>query len=279
MTLSNLTVALITEVFQDHGSGDRLAHRLSEARHAGAELAVLPELPMDRWIPANRHASRGDAEDPGGRRQRTMARAAAAAGLAVLGGAIVRDPGTGARHNTALLYDRDGTQVLAYRKLHLPFEPGFWEASHYRPGDQAPEVYRGMPLALGVQICSDANRPTGCQLLAAQGAAVILVPRATPATSWARWRLVLGAAAVTSAAWVVSVNRRAEGGSSLIGGPSVVIAPDGELRLEATDGIAVIRLDGATVARARADYPGYLEFPARVYARGWQAARRDLTGE
>lgn len=279
MIQPSLTVALITEVFHDAAGGRRLVHRLAEARHAGAELAILPELPMDRWIPANRQASRNDAEDSGGRRQRAMGRAAADAGLAVLGGAIVRDPGSGARHNTALLFDRNGTEVLAYRKLHLPFEEGYWEAAHYQPGDRPPEVYRGLPLPLGVQICSDANRPIGCQLLAAQGAAVILVPRATPGASWPRWRLVLGAAAVTSAAWVVSVNRPAEGDPSLIGGPSVVIAPDGEVRHETADGLAVLRLDGAAVARARADYPGYLEFPAEVYARGWQAARRDLTRE
>ncbi|MCU0304491.1 MAG: carbon-nitrogen hydrolase family protein [Thermoanaerobaculales bacterium] len=271
MSPPSLTVALITETYADRTGPDRLARRLAEARRAGAGLAVLPELPLDRWAPADREPRDGDAEPPGGPRQRAMAEAAASAGIALLGGAIVRDPATGRRHNTALLIDAAGGLVSSYRKIHLPFEEGFWEAAHYAPGDQPPVVMTGLALALGVQICSDANRTSGCQLLAAQGAAVIAVPRATPAASWPRWRLVLRADAVTSALWVVTVNRPPESVPSPIGGASAVIAPDGEVLVETTDPLAVVELDGAAVARARAGYPGYLGFRPAVHARGWTA--------
>lgn len=279
MNHSTLVVALITEVFFDDIDGERLAGRLAEARSAGAELAVLPELPMDPWVPGTRKSDPTDAEEPGGRRHQALARAAGRAGVAVLGGAIVRDPQTGVRHNTALIFDGSGVLRASYSKVHLPYEDDFWEAAHYEPGTAPPEIVAGFSLPIGMQICSDANRTSGCQLLAAQGVGAIFVPRATPAASWPRWRLVLRADAVTSASWVVTVNRPPTGTDSPIGGPSAVIAPDGEVHCETTDAMAVVELDGAAVARARADYPGYLEFHPAVHQRGWaEVARRPPEG-
>ena len=100
-----LTVALITDVFPEPEENDRLLARLRDARARGAQLAVLPELPLNRWAPATRTPSDADAEPPAGPRASALAAAARTVGLAVLGGAIVRDPSSGRRHNTALLLD------------------------------------------------------------------------------------------------------------------------------------------------------------------------------
>jgi N-carbamoylputrescine amidase len=280
MSHSYLNIALITEVFFDDPDGERLSSRLAQARVAGADLAVLPELPLDPWVPAARVADPRDAEEPNGLRHRLQADAARAAGIAVLGGAIVRDPETGKRHNTALLIDNRGSLIGSYRKIHLPFEDDFWEAAHYEPGAEPPLVFPGFPLALGIQICSDANRTSGCQLLAAQGVGAIFVPRATPAESWPRWRMVLRADAVTSAAFVVTVNRPPVGDPSPIGGPSAVIGPDGEVVIETDEPLAVVRLDCEAVERARAAYPGSLDFHPGVHEKGWKsvAAHGSIAG-
>jgi predicted amidohydrolase len=266
-----LNIALITEVFFDDIEGERLTRRLCDARAAGADLAVLPELPLDPWIPASRDADPMDAEEPQGRRHQLQAGAAREAGIAVLGGAIVRDPSTGKRHNTALLFDDRGSLSGSYRKIHLPFEENFWEAAHYEPGEEPPSTFPGFAMPLGVQICSDANRTSGCQLLAAQGVGAIFVPRATPVESWPRWRMVLRANAVTAAAYVVTVNRPPFGESSPIGGPSAVFDPGGEVVIETTDPMAVVRLDTEAPIRAREAYPGYLAFHPGVHEKGWKA--------
>jgi predicted amidohydrolase len=158
---------------------------------------------------------------------------------------------------------------MSYDKLHLPFEDDFWEAAHYEPGTAPPRVSTDLGFPIGVQICSDANRTSGCHLLAAQGAALIIVPRATPAASWARWRMVLRADAVTSAAWLVTVNRPTEGDPSPIGGPSAVISPTGEIVDEADSGIVISTLDREAVDRARRDYPGYLDYRPEVHGSAW----------
>ncbi len=264
------TIALINDVFYDDPDGDRLHGRLHEAKRQGAELAVLPELPLNPWSPAHRTPLAEDAEPPEGPRHQRQAAAAAAAGIALLGGVILRDPATDRRHNTALLFDASGALAGAYQKLHLPEEEGFWETSHYEPGLHPPRVIDGLGPAMGVQICSDLNRLVGAQLLAAQGVEIVLAPRATPGATYPRWRLVYQAAAVTSAAYVVSVNRpRPEAGVPL-GGPSLVVGPDGAVLLETEDPVAVITLDLSMVGRMRKEYPGYLSFPASVYAEGWR---------
>lgn len=270
-----MNVALVTEVFHGEGGEARLVGRLREAADRGAGLAVLPELPLDPWIPVRREPRPEDAESAGGRRATMLARAAREAGLAVLGGGIVRD-GESGRHRfaTAWLVDAEGRVLDRYRKLHLPEEEGFWETAHYEPGDEPPRVVEVAGFPVGIQICSDVNRPDGAQLLVAGGAEAILAPRATPPETWWRWRLVLRASAVTGGVYVVSVNRPAEPGSP-VGGPTMVVAPDGEVVVETTEPLVLVALDRDAVRTARREYPGYLPFRADVYARAWEAVAGD----
>ncbi|MDX1495121.1 MAG: carbon-nitrogen hydrolase family protein [Longimicrobiales bacterium] len=270
---ATLTVALITEVFHGDRDAASLRKHLAAARKRGAALALLPELPLNDWAPATRTPREEDAEFVDGPRQSTLSRVAREAGIAVVGGAIILDPVSGARHNTALLYKADGTCLARYRKLHLPHEEGYWERSHYGAGGEPPEVVEGLALRVGLQICSDVNRPEGIQLLAAQGAEVILAPRATPPETYERWKMVLRANAVMSGAYVLSANRpRPEGGAS-IGGPSLAIDPSGDVIAETTEPVRVVTLRRSVVRKAARDYPGYLKRFPEVYARGWRDIR------
>ncbi|HET7676620.1 MAG TPA: carbon-nitrogen hydrolase family protein [Candidatus Limnocylindrales bacterium] len=276
METATLTVALISDVFFGPDGPARLRARLAEAKALGAELAVLPEIPLDPWAPATDIARDEDAEPPDGPRQQAMSAAAREVGIGLVGGAILRDPGSGARRNTAHVYDARGHLLARYAKLHLPEEPGFWETAHYVPGSEPPRVVDAFPLAVGVQICSDINRPEGSHLLGAQGAEVITAPRATELRTYERWKLVFQANALTSCAYVLSVNRPAPELGVLLGGPSVAVGPDGRILLETTDPIGVVRLDRAVIQEARLAYPGYLPVRARLYAEAWgEIARRD----
>ncbi len=266
---ASLGVALITEVFHEDPGGERLRAHLGAAKRRGADVAVLPELPLNPWAAYSTDARDEDAEMIDGPRQRTMAEAAREVGIALLGGAIVIDPDSGKRHNTALLYSADGSCLARYRKVHLPEEEGYWETSHYVAGRQPPKVVDGLALRAGLQICSDINRPEGFQLLAAQGAEVVFAPRATPPETWDRWRMVLRANAVMAGAYVVSANRpRPEQGAS-IGGPSVVIAPTGEVVAETEEPLKVVKIERRVVQTAAREYPGYLKRFPRLYAKGW----------
>ena len=269
MSGRTLRIALVTDVFHDDPDGGRLLAMLNDARGRGAELAVLPELPLDPWVPATREARQEDAEGEDGPRRRRLSALAEAARIALLGGAIVRDATTGRRHGTALLHDAAGALIASYRKVHLPEEEGYWETSHYEPGERAPEVVHGLGLPVGLQICSDVNRPQGFQILAAGGAMAVLAPRATPPETYERWKLVLRANAILSSAYVISVNRPGPEPGASVGGPSLAIDPFGEVLVETTDTLSDVTVEEAVVEAARAEYPGYLARFPRVYAEGW----------
>src|SRR5256714_5087248 len=150
-----LNIALIRKVFVNPDGAAELRKALAQARSQGAQLAVLPEIPLNVWSPAMKTPQDGEAEPPAGPRHRAMSEAAREVGIALIGGAIIRDPKSGRCHNTALAFDRSGEIVGSYRKLHLPEEEGFWETSHYDPGDKPASVIHGLPMRFGIQVCSD----------------------------------------------------------------------------------------------------------------------------
>ena len=271
-----LTVALISEVFFEPDGPQRLIERLDEAAGRGADLALLPEIPLNRWSPATKTAADEDAEPEGGPRTQAMAEAAQRARIGLVGGIINKDPGTSRRTSRALAFDANGQIVARYEKLHLPEEVGFWETSHYEPGTEAGGRIDAFGLPIGLQICSDNNRPEGSHLLAAQGAMAILIPRASEERTYQRWKLVFRANALTSCAYVLSVNRPAPEDGVLIGGPSIAVDPAGNAVLETTDTMSLVTLDAAVIRKARADYPGYLPVRAALYADAWrEVAGRD----
>jgi deaminated glutathione amidase len=271
-----LTVALISEVFYEADGAARLQDRLQEAAERGADVAVLPEIPLNPWRPATKEAVDADAESEDGQRARTMAEAAKAARVGLVGGIIHRDPATGRRTSRVLVFDASGEIAARYEKLHLPEEPGFWETSHYEPGTEPPHRIDAFGLPVGVQVCSDTNRTEGSHLLGADGAMAILIPRATEERTYPRWKVVFRGNALTTCAYVISVNRPGPEQGVLIGGPSIAVDPNGEVLVETTDRLAVVTLDEAVIRRARVAYPGYLPIRARLYADAWrEIAGRD----
>ena len=271
-----LTVAMVSDTFWEPDGDVRLRETLEEAAQRGADVAVLPELPLNAWTPATQEPRDDDAEPMDGPRATIQRNAAREAKIGLVGGIVHRDGTTGRRTSRALIIDRAGEITGTYEKLHLPEEPGFWETSHYDPGDAPPRTHDAFGMPTGVQLCSDTNRPEGTHLLAAQGAAAVLIPRATEEATYQRWKLVFRANALTSCCWVVSVNRPHPEAGVAIGGPSVVVDPRGEVVVETTDRLALATLDMAAVLEARKKYPGYLPVRARLYAAGWtEVAGRD----
>jgi predicted amidohydrolase len=263
-----LTVALVSEVFWEADGAQRLRQRLAEAADRGADLAVLPEIPLNPWRPATKDAHDDDAGPMDGPRATAQREAAREAGIGLVGGIIHRAE-SGRRTSRALVIDRAGEIRATYEKLHLPQEPGFWETSHYEPGTQAPRRIDAFGMPIGVQICSDNNRPEGTHLLGAQGAMAVVVPRASEERTYQRWKTVFRSNALTGCLYVLSVNRPDPEEGVLIGGPSVVFDPNGRVLVETTDSMALVTLDAKVVSDARRAYPGYLPIRARLYADAW----------
>ena len=263
-----LTIALISETFYDEDGRDRLHERLTQAKASGARVAVLPELGCNRWCPSSKDAIDSDAESPDGPRAAMQQQVAADVGIWLVGGSLIRGE-DGIRRNTALVVDEAGALRGTYSKIHIPDEPGFWEADHYQADDQIPRPLDICDVPMGIQICSDINRPAGTHILAAQGAEIILGPRSTELATYEKWKPVFQANALTGGCYVLSVNRPVPEDGVLIGGPSIAVAPNGKILLETTDPIGIVEINREEVRQARQDYPGYLAIPSELYARAW----------
>ena len=272
MAGDTLTVALVREVFYEDG-GPSLIDCLKRAKDAGAELAVLPEIPLLPWSPATKESRDEDTEAPGGAREQIQSLAAREVGIALVGGTIVTDPDSGERFNTALVFDTEGAVIQRYRKIHVPEEPGFWETSHYECADEGATPVNVLGWSLGVQICSDIMRPMGSHALASHGADLIVNPRATSRSTAGDWILVCRSTAMTTGCYVLSPTRpRPEQGVEL-GGPVIAADPNGKLIAESEDELTLVTLERPALREARADYPGYLPVRNDVYTESFGSVR------
>lgn len=267
MADSTLRVALISETFFGEDASDSLRSTLLLAKEQGAEVAVLPEIPLNPWSPWCKEPSAADAESVGGYRYRLLADTARELQIGLVGGLILSE--NGVRRNTALFFDEAGTEIGRFAKVHLPEEPGFWETSHYVAGQLLSPIVDFRGWRIGLQICSDLNRPEGCHLLGAQGAHVVFGPRSTERATYARWRTVLSANAITSGLFVLSVNRPRPEFDVLIGGASIACSPLGNVMLETEVAVGVVELMKADYEQAQRAYPGYLAVPSDLYAEAW----------
>ncbi|MGQ9725431.1 MAG: carbon-nitrogen hydrolase family protein [Tepidimonas sp.] len=225
---------------------------LDQARHAGAELAVLPEY---FGFMGERDADKLlIAETPGrGKMQDALADAARELGLWIVGGTVplaTDDPRRAA--NATLVYDPSGRCVARYDKIHLfRFHDGqraYDEAAVLKPGEQ-PVAFAltdraGVAWRVGLSVCYDLRFPELYRLLAAD---VLVVPAAfTYVTGQAHWEVLLRARAIENLAFVVA---SAQGGQHENGrqtwGQSMVIDPWGVvLAQQATGpGVVVAELD------------------------------------
>ena len=193
--------------------------------------------------------------------QTTLSETAAEYGVVLFGGTIpLQSPDLGKVMNTMLVYDRDGTQIGLYHKMHLFGFSGlgerYAEADTISAGGDVPKLAAdGVPLAAGV--CYDLRFPEFFR--AQQPFDVLLLPAAfTYTTGKAHWELLLRARAVENQCYVIA---SAQGGEHESGrrtfGHSMIIDPWGEILdiLPEGEGIVIADLDAARLQSVRTRLP------------------------
>lgn len=84
----------------------------------------------------------------------------------------------GLYHNTAVVFDTDGSMAGRYRKMHIPDDPAYYEKFYFTPGDLGFRPIQTSLGCLGVQVCWDQWYPEGARLMALQGADLLIYPTA-----------------------------------------------------------------------------------------------------
>ena len=158
----------------------------------------------------------------------------------------------GLYHNTAVVFDIDGSIAGRYRKMHIPDDPAYYEKFYFTPGDIGFHPIETSIGKLGVQVCWDQWYPEGARLMALQGADVLIFPTAIGFESTDTkeeqqrqrdaWMTIQRSHAIANGIPVVAVNRvgfepdpsGATGGIQFWGS-SFVAGQQGELLYQASD--------------------------------------------
>jgi predicted amidohydrolase len=234
---------------------------LGQAAAAGADLAVLPEF-TDYLGPA---AGVPKAEGLDGEYCAFFAEAARELGMWVLAGSFHEASDDAERsHNTAPLFDRAGSLVTAYRKIHLydveiPGRVSYLESATIAPGTET-VVADVEGVRIGLSICYDLRFPELYRRLAVEGGAqVLLVPAAFMLhTGKDHWEVLLRARAIENQCYVVAAGQIGDHDPGrTCYGRSMVIDPWGTVIAQAPDvvGMTVCDLDLPRLAKIRAERP------------------------
>ena len=84
----------------------------------------------------------------------------------------------GLYHNTAVVFEKDGSIAGIYRKMHIPDDPQFYEKFYFTPGDLGFEPIDMSVGRLGVLVCWDQWYPEAARLMALKGAEILIYPTA-----------------------------------------------------------------------------------------------------
>lgn len=228
-----------------------LAEKISKLAKSGAELVVNQELHDSLYFCQVEDVNNCDlaVEIPSATTD-FYAKIAKENGI-VLVTSLFEKRAPGLYHNTAVVFEKDGTIAGKYRKMHIPDDPAYYEKFYFTPGDIGFNPIATSVGKLGVLVCWDQWYPEAARLMALSGAEILIYPtaigwessdaEAEKARQLEAWVTVQRGHAVANGLPVVTVNRvghepdpsGATGGIKFWGN-SFVAGPQGEFLFRAS---------------------------------------------
>jgi len=242
---------------QQHNTADivknieRLCDGIRDLASRGAELIVLQELHNSLYFCQVESVDNFNlAESIPGPSTQIYGSLAKELGVVIVASLFERRA-SGLYHNTAVVFDKDGSIAGKYRKMHIPDDPAYYEKFYFTPGDLGFRPIQTSVGKLGVLVCWDQWYPEAARLMALQGAELLIYPTAigyessdtTDEQQRQRnaWQTVMRGHAVANGLPVVAVNRvghepdpSGQTNGIQFWGTSFVCGPQGELYYEAS---------------------------------------------
>jgi N-carbamoylputrescine amidase len=156
----------------------------------------------------------------------------------------------GLYHNSAAVIDADGSYLGAYRKMHIPDDPLFYEKFYFTPGDLGFKAWKTRFGTIGVLICWDQWYPEAARLTAMKGAEIIFYPtaigwhpkekHALGQKQYTSWETIQRSHAVANGCYVAVCNRIGHelpvGGDGIdFWGQSFIAGTSGEVLAKASE--------------------------------------------
>lgn len=272
-TLPIMKSTLLVSAVQQPCNADRQTNldfsiaKIHEAAAGNADLVVLPELHLGPYFCQSENYNNFDLAQPIPGPATEILSAVAKKLNIVIVSTIFEKRAPGLYHNTAVVFDKDGSIAGKYRKMHIPDDPGFYEKYYFTPGDLGFKPIETSIGKLGVLVCWDQWYPEAARLMALAGAELLIYPTAigwdpedTPEEQQRQlnaWITIQRSHAVANGIPVISCNRigfeQAPDSTSGINfwGNSFIAGPQGEIIVSADD--SETKLLSCTIDRARAE--------------------------
>lgn len=228
----------------------KLADKIRSLTRRGAELVILQELHDSLYFCQTEDTAKFDlATTLEGEPSKIYSEIAQNEGIVLVTSQFERRA-PGLYHNTAVVFEKDGTIAGKYRKMHIPDDPAYYEKFYFTPGDTGFNPIETSVGKLGVLVCWDQWYPEAARLMALKGADLLIYPTAI---GWESsdteqekirqqnaWIISQRGHAVANGLPVISVNRvghepdpSGNTNGILFWGHSFVAGPQGEFIYEA----------------------------------------------
>ena len=174
-----MTVALLQQEFKGTKEATiaKTLELIAEAKKGGADLVVCQELHQTQYFCQSEDTNFFDHANDWREDVAFWGRVAKENGV-VLVTSLFEKRADGLYHNTAFVFERDGSVAGKYRKMHIPDDPGFYEKFYFTPGDIGFEPVETSLGKLGVLVCWDQWYPEAARLMALKGAKILIYPTA-----------------------------------------------------------------------------------------------------
>jgi len=156
----------------------KLALNIIKAANHGAELVVLQELHNSLYFCQTENTELFNLAEPIPGPSTEFYGTLARECQIVLVTSLFERRAAGLYHNTAVVFEKDGSIAGKYRKMHIPDDPAYYEKFYFTPGDLGFHPIDTSVGRLGVQVCWDQWYPEGARLMALQGAELLIYPTA-----------------------------------------------------------------------------------------------------
>ena len=150
---------------------------IAEAKKGGADLVVCQELHQTQYFCQSEDTNFFDHANDWQEDVAFWGRVAKENGVGLVT-SLFEKRADGLYHNTAFVFERDGSVAGKYRKMHIPDDPGFYEKFYFTPGDIGFEPIETSLGKLGVLVCWDQWYPEAARLMALKGAKILIYPTA-----------------------------------------------------------------------------------------------------
>ena len=149
---------------------EKLVAKIKRLANDGAQLVVLQELHDSLYFCQTESVDNFDlAIDINGEETGVYSNVAKKCGI-VLVTSLFERRAPGLYHNTAVVFEKDGSVAGKYRKMHIPDDPAYYEKFYFTPGDIGFEPIQTSVGKLGVLVCWDQWYQEAARLMALKGA-------------------------------------------------------------------------------------------------------------